>query len=199
MIRRPPRSTLFPTRRSSDLGDALLAAGLAVVITAEVLAWADHDRGLVVGAGLLLTIPLVLRRRSALVMFVLVSAGLQVITAVAPGFDNDSLSVVLAVFVSLYALGRHTRGREAWLGGVLFFVQAILFVEGDVGLSAADPGDIAFAFGFLGAPWVAGLTVRLRRERERLLGAENELLRTAQAEQAARAVAEERARIAREL
>src|SRR3712207_7249840 len=63
MIRRPPRSTLFPTRRSSDLGDALLAAALAVVITAEVLAWADHDGGLVVGAGLLLTIPLVLRRR----------------------------------------------------------------------------------------------------------------------------------------
>src|SRR5689334_23753403 len=27
MIRRPPRSTLFPTRRSSDLGDQKLAAG----------------------------------------------------------------------------------------------------------------------------------------------------------------------------
>src|SRR3989442_8887303 len=26
MIRRPPRSTLFPTRRSSDLGSAVLAA-----------------------------------------------------------------------------------------------------------------------------------------------------------------------------
>jgi len=180
-------------------GDALVAGILAVAMTAEVWAWADRDRSLVVVAGLLTTVPLVLRRRSTLVMFLLVSTGVRALTEVAPGFDNDSLSLVLAVFVSLYALGRHTNGWEAWLGGGLLVVQTGLFVHSDVGFSRADPGDVAFAVGFLGAPWLAGLTLRLRRDRERLLGAENDRLRTMQAEHAARAVAEERSRIAREL
>src|SRR3712207_7267225 len=35
MIRRPPRSTLFPTRRSSDLASALLSRMAATVVALE--------------------------------------------------------------------------------------------------------------------------------------------------------------------
>ena len=180
-------------------GDLVLAVVLAASMTFELLSWADSDRWTAVAGGLLATLPLVLRRRSPLAMFLLVSAGLALVGRVAPGFDNDSMSLVVVFFVALYSLGRHTAGLEAWLGGVLLVGQAVFFLEGDVGLNAADLGDIAFTIGFVGAPWAAGLTLRLRRERETFLHAENERLRVDQAAREARAVAEERARIAREL
>jgi signal transduction histidine kinase len=68
-----------------------------------------------------------------------------------------------------------------------------------VAISEVSLGSVAFAVGFVGGPWAAGLAIKLRRERETELNAENERLRREQEEQAARAVAEERSRIAREL
>jgi signal transduction histidine kinase len=180
-------------------GDAVLAVGLALTMTLELLAWADPDSAAALGAGLLATLPVVLRRRSPVAMFLLVAVGLELLGRVEPGFDNDSMSLVVVFFVSLYSLGRHTHGLEAWLGAGLLTVEAVLFVEGDVGLTGADLGDIAFTVGFLGAPWGAGLAVRLRQEREGFLRAEHERQRAEQQERALRAVAEERARIAREL
>ncbi|HEU5456455.1 MAG TPA: sensor histidine kinase, partial [Nocardioides sp.] len=106
---------------------------------------------------------------------------------------------VVAFILALYSLGRHARGTEAWLGAGGVLVTMVIFVDGEGGLAQADLGDLAFVLAFVGAPWAAGLTIRLRREREAMLGAENERLRREQQEQAARAVAEERSRIAREL
>ena len=73
------------------------------------------------------------------------------------------------------------------------------FVQSEGGLAQSDVGDFAFVLAFVGAPWAAGLTIRLRREREAVLGAENERLPTGAGGTRARAVAEERSRIAREL
>ena len=55
-----------------------------------------------------------------------------------------------------------------------------------------EVGDIAVPFLLLGGPWLAGLAIRSRREREVALEA-------ARVEEAGAAVADERARIAREL
>ena len=180
-------------------GDVVLAGVLAASMTLELLAWTDQVNGTAIAGGLLATLPLVLRRRSPLVMYLLVAVGMVVLGRAVPGFDNDSMSVVVVFFVGLYAVGRHTTGLEAWLGGALIVAEQVVFLQGDVGLTHADLGDIAFTVGFVGAPWLAGLTIRLRRERETFLHAENERLRADQTERAARAVAEERARIAREL
>ena len=184
-------------------GDQVLAGVLAVTITLELLIWSGThpgvDRPVAVAGCLLSSLPLVARRRSPALVFVLVMVGLLAVMHEAQGFDNDSMSLVVIFFVALYSLGRHAEGTEAWVGAGLIVVEGVLFIQGDVGLRHADPGDIAFTLGFVGAPWGAGLTVRLRRERERFLSAENERLRVEQAEREARAVAEERSRIAREL
>ncbi len=109
------------------------------------------------------------------------------------------MTFVVAFFVALYSLGRHATGIEAWLGVLGLVVTMAIFVNSEGGLAQADLGDFAFVLVFVGAPWAAGLTLRLRRERETELNAENDRLRREQEEQAARAVAEERSRIAREL
>ncbi|QZY29666.1 sensor histidine kinase [Nocardioides coralli] len=176
-------------------GDAVLAVVLAMIAVAEVVAWVEAGLATAVLWALVMTLPLALRRRSPLASFVLVMLGLNLLTVAQPGFDNDSSALVIAFFVSLYSLGRHARGVEAWLGGVALLVVMARFVQSEGGWQQTDLGDIAFLLGFVGAPWAAGFTLRLRQDREAQLNAENEALRREQEQ----AVAEERARIAREL
>ena len=181
-------------------GDVLWAVFLSALMTAEIAAWADTDLGLSILCGLLSTLPLALRRQRPLLMFVLAMGGLELLGQVQPGFDNDSSAFVIVFVHALYSLGRHARGLEMWLGVVGLLTVMVLFAYGeDEGIANADLGDIAYLLGFVGAPWAAGLTIRLRRERETVLNAENARLQTEQEELARRAVAEERARIAREL
>ena len=180
-------------------GDVLVAAVLAVTMTLELVAWAEDDVAQSVGIGLLATLPLAVRRRTPLVSFVLVMTGLHLLTAVQPGFDNDSMTFVVAFFWSLYSLGRHARGLDRWIGAVGLVTVMLLFAHSEGGLGQVDLGDVAYLVGVVGAPWAAGLTIQLRREREAVLSAENRRLEAEQEERARRAVAEERARIAREL
>jgi signal transduction histidine kinase len=102
------------------------------------------------------------------------------------------MSFVVVYLYNLYSLGAQARGVEAWLGVLGVLGTAAAFVVGD---GAHDASDIFFACAFVGSPWSVGVVVRLRGERERELRARNVALQ----EEAARAVADERARIAREL
>ena len=176
-------------------GDAALALVLACAATVELLVWGgtpDVPSLLLVLAS---TVPLAVRRTAPVVSFVSVQVGLRLLTYADPGFDNDSMAFVIAYFLSLFSVGRHATGVHAWLGaaGVMVSMGAFFSSEG------SDPGDVAFVLAVVGAPYAAGLTIRLRRERETVLNARNEALRAEQEEVARRAVAEERSRIAREL
>ncbi len=122
---------------------------------------------------------------------------IELVGELAPGFDNDSAALVITFFLALYSVGRHTAGTERWVGAGLVLLSAILFAVGEP--NAPDTGDIAFAAVFLGAPWLAGLTLRVRHDREHTWRARNEALRAEQEEREKRAVAAERSRIAREL
>jgi len=97
----------------------------------------------------------------------------------------------------LYSLGANARGRQAWGAAVLvpFAITAFVTDDGD----AFHWGDIVFAALIIGGPWGAGLAIRLRRDRERSLTLRTVELERDQDERARVAVAEERARIAREL
>jgi len=179
-------------------GDLIIAVVLATVFAAEVALLATANRALAVplaaGAGLALA----LRRQFPLLAFVVAIAGTLSAAFLAPGFDNNSAGILAVFVLALYSLGRHTEGLEAGLGGLLVLATTIVFLIGD-GAPYWVPGDLLFALGFVGGPWAAGVAIRLRRERERALSARNAELQREQDERARRAVAAERARIAREL
>ncbi len=184
--------------------DLLLAGVLTVVLVGELLAHPGAELARAVPAALVAGVGIGLRRRIPVVGFLLVAAGLPLVVVVAPGFDNASVSFVVVYITAHYSVGRWAAGREAVLGAVLVVGSMVVFGLGDaaandVGLDEVSLGSIAFAIMFVGGPWAAGLAIRLRKERETALGAENRRLESEQEERARRAVAEERSRIAREL
>jgi signal transduction histidine kinase len=177
-------------------GDAALALLLACGASVELLAWGGAPDVWSLLLVVVSTVPIALRRTAPLVSFVSVQVGLHLLTHLNPGFDNDSMAFVVAYLLSLYSVGRHASGTEAWLaaGGVMVAMGVFFASEG-----GSDLGDVAFVLAVVGSPYAAGLTLRLRREREVVLMARNAALRAEQEERARRAVTEERSRIAREL
>jgi signal transduction histidine kinase len=129
-------------------------------------------------------------------MVILVLITVRLVGDVAPGPDDEAISLPLLMLTALYLLGRWARGLQAWLGVGLVVACIAGFVIDD---GANDASDVAFGIAFVGTPWAVGVAMRLRRDRENQLRADAELLREDQEESARRAVAAERARIAREL
>jgi len=125
-----------------------------------------------------------LRRRQQPVLVlvaVLVCSGLTI------AFDYGQVGVAMAV--SLYSVGRYSPGR-LWNVCGLAVAMALAVVDAvTVGAAAVDAGGGALVVFLL---WYAGRRVRHRGERAALLDREEEA-------QKARVLAEERARIAREL
>jgi signal transduction histidine kinase len=143
---------------------------------------------LALGVAMLLAGSLAWRHRAPLVVLALAIA-----TALASaGAPMDApLAVVVALTLATYSVGVHAIGRDAVIGGAGVAVLIAVAVAKDLG---ADPeiNDVAVPALILGTPWLAGLSVRSRHERE----AAFDRLRL---EQANAAVADERARIARDL
>ncbi len=177
-------------------GDLLLAVTVAVLYAAEVARYPHADHAIAVPLAVVAGLTLALRRRLPVVTFVVVTCANVGVVAFADGFDSESIMFVAVFLFNLYSLGRHARGIEAWLGVAGVGLSVAGFVLGD---GAHNASDVFFAMAFCGTPWGAGVAVRLRRERERELTRTNEDLRRDREEQARRAVADERARIAREL
>ena len=170
--------------------DTLLAVLLCVVLEVELLLGSSaRDRPGAALAGALATLPLAYRSRFALPSFLAVWGGFALLSRLAPSFDSGSMAFLVAFVLSLYSLGAHTRGRQAWIGAALIPVGITLFVTDDG--DPFHPGDVVFGALIVGGPWLAGLALRLRRQREQRLEREKEA--------AEAAIAEERGRIAREL
>ncbi|HET6627966.1 MAG TPA: histidine kinase [Nocardioidaceae bacterium] len=177
-------------------GDRALVIALAVMYAVELLRWDDARIALAIPLGVAACFLLLLRRRLPVVMVVLLLFAIQLVDVVAPGFDDEAISFPLLMLTALYFLGRWTRGLQAWLGFGLVVACIVAFVIDD---GANDASDVAFGIAFVGTPWGVGVAMRLRRDRENRLQADAELLRDDQEDSARRAVAAERARIAREL
>ena len=176
--------------------DIIIAGVLAIVLTAEVAMWDFTDPVTVVPAALLATLPLALRRRSPLVAFVLSGVGFSAVIVLS-GNQETTVGLIAVYAVTLFSVGRYTRRLEAWISGVLVLVAAVAFLFIDP--EKPTLGGLAFSVAFIGGPWLAGLVVRLRVDREAALQRRNRDLLQEQAEHARAAVAAERARIAREL
>lgn len=171
-------------------GDAALACGITVVFAIEVVSWPDAQLPEALVASVLAALALAWRRTLVLPSYLVATLGSWGTLRFAEGLDNESLGFLLVFFVSLYSLGRWSRGTAGWVGGALVLAYIVAFSLGDAHAQRASvgPEDIGFATLFVGTPWAAGVAIRLRREREQTLLVESE-----------HAVARERARIAREL
>jgi signal transduction histidine kinase len=171
-------------------GDAALACTIAVVFAIEVATWDRAEMPAAVLTSIAAGLALVWRRTAALPSFLIATAGSWATVRFAPGIDNESVGFIVVFFVSLYSLGRWTRGSAAWVGALCVLAYIVGFVVGDANAQGVSVGLGAIGFGtlFVGTPWAAGVAIRLRREREQILVVESE-----------NAVARERARIAREL
>lgn len=180
--------------------DPALGVAVLALYAWEMAGWGPDRPGLLLAVAAVGSLGLALRRRTPLVAFLLCGASIQGVTTVAPGFDNDSAALVITFGVSLYSLGRYAVGLEQWLGVVAVVAVMVSFVLSEApGAASVDSGDVGFVLLFAGAPWGAGVVIRLRLERERLLRERNAALQRDQEAQARAAVAAERARIAREL
>jgi signal transduction histidine kinase len=202
------------TRRGAGLDPGtVLDAGIAIAGTTltAIAAWGPPSvNGAVAGPlwlravlPLLIGAPLVMRRRAPLLMWTLIWAGISLQTLIT-GYQPQGPGVVFVLFVGSYSLAAHSSLRRALAGlaimapGVTIYLHArhtggqSLIVHDIVG--GQLPGASLFFAGEILALWLAGLFVRARRQAASLAARNAALQR-----QAERAVAAERARIAREL
>jgi signal transduction histidine kinase len=170
--------------------DAAIAAVVGLVTIVSVLVADSNDPGeslTATGVALLVAqcVPLVWRRRDPLaVTLVVVAAGVAYGIAELP-----DPAIMFAPVLAVYTLAAH-QPRAITVPWALAGVAV-----GAIGLAVsrdADAADVAVNYFVFVTAWVAGDTVRSQRERVALVDAQRE-------EEARRAVADERVRIARDL
>jgi signal transduction histidine kinase len=206
-----PRSTLPAMRtllrRMLASQDPLLAAVLVVGVVAELLflgvpGLADLDEppgrlALIAAilAWLVVAAVTAWRRRSPLVVL-----GVAIVAAVLTlaGPLEGPAAATIAFGVVTYTAGAHLRDRDALVGGLgVAALVATAVVQPSAPIEEA--GDLAAVLAMLGGPWLAGVAIRERRDREASYRARAEAAELDREARAATAVAAERTRIAREL
>jgi signal transduction histidine kinase len=179
-------------------GDLLLAGLIGVLYVAEVLFESDvagHRLASALAAAAF-SATLAQRRRAPLVVLLAGLAVIELDNTLLPGLAEAG-AFLLGIVIALYSAGRHARGRT--------FAGCAAIVLAAIPLAAIEPGqpvgfsDFAFFGVFFAGPFVAGRIIRARREREQALIGHATALELEGDAKARDAVAEERARIAREL
>jgi signal transduction histidine kinase len=178
------------------LSDVLIAGALTVWAILE--AFLTSGSGSVpvrILAGCAMTVPLLLRRRFAFAVVLLVPAVLVVRAAIGSA-DEQAASFFPAVLLAAFSVALYERRRAlaiaggAWALGCTIAAFALGFAEQEG--AGGDAGNLTIISFFVCASWTAGLLLRRRAEHVRRVEAES-------GERAQEAVADERARIAREL
>jgi signal transduction histidine kinase len=176
-------------RSSPPVSDALLALGLALLVQLEI--WFTDvtvPKGLAVPAGLLMTLPLAWRRRAPLAVTV-VLMGSWTAQSLLDDSPQPPQIALLALLLALFSVSAHAERRRALAGGGASLAALLI----------SAPGDAPVLSPLFVGVWLAG---RLLHERQRLVAALEDrasALAREQGETARLAIAEERARIAREL
>jgi signal transduction histidine kinase len=181
--------------RTAEHGDAVLVALLAGTALLDALvSGAPVWDAVLVGA---IALPLLVRRRAPLAVLVLVIAADYAGYARGPGVGGAPQAWI-ALNVALYTVAAHCSRGRAIAGGTIVAAFALEYeiprlVEG------GRVADVVGEWLFLGGVWLLGRWVRQRRRRTDDLERHAAQLEADREALAREAVAEERARIAREM
>jgi signal transduction histidine kinase len=189
------RALRHPFPRVIEYADQLIVALLAGTALVEVLVSGDSVLDAVVGAAVAL--PLLARRRAPLL--VLVAVIVLGYAGYARGASvGGSLQAWIALNVALYSVAAHCERPRAIAGAVIVAVFVLLF-EIPALVEGGRVDGLAGEWLFLGGVWLLGRWVRQRRQRTADLERHAADLQADRAALAREAVADERARIAREM
>ena len=182
-------------REHGDLG---LAGALALAMCFELAIRGVAQPLVSIPCALFGCLALALRRSLPLVAVLLTGAGVFGLIRAEPTWNQYSVVLGAVLLIALYSLGAYAPGYIVWLGALIVLFGIVLqLLLNDVDIRS--PGIIVVGTAIIGGPWAVGLAVRLQRDYELSLAAENRSLKSELEERSRLAVAEERARIAREL
>src|SRR3954470_2522915 len=184
---------LFP--RTIEYGDQLIVALLAGTALVEVLVSGASVLAAVVGAAIAL--PLLARRRAPLLVLAAVIA-LGYAGYARGASVGGSLQAWIVLNVALYSVAAHCERKRAIAGAVIVAAFVLLF-EIPALVEGGRVDDLAGEWLFLGGVWLLGRWVRQRRQRTADLERQAADLEADRSALAREAVADERARIAREM
>jgi len=169
-------------------GDALLAIALAALIESELLASDVSGPTMVLLLlGLVVTLPLALRRRAPIVAVAIVMAGVVAFGVLS--LEQEPQTPLLAVLLATYSVGVYASRASALVGGAIALG----------GVLANEPGDFVVLGPLVAATWLVGRLVRAHSLQATRLAELTAVLEREQADNARLAIAHERVRIAREL
>ena len=174
-----------------------LALALLVAIVVEI--WGaplDGSKTTLVACGAAATLPLLLRRRAPLAAPLAVFAALAVTSLLEPLGLYDSTFFFFGALLAAWVVGEGNAGRNALIGLLAAEATVVLVTRRfpDEGV-----GDYVWVSLFFAAAWLAGFTVGHRARQARAAEDRLALAEAHRRAEAELAVADERARIAREL
>lgn len=190
-LRRPPRL------------DVLIAVAVFAIAQAETWLTTAYDpKGPYVAAAAAMTVPLAWRRSAPVAVLAL--AFVPLLAMALAGHRIDAAYVMLVLLMAFSAVGAYCERRRAAAGLVLgiALLAVLMLLENVVESGDPDPpvaGDVIFLAAILGVVWALAVALRERSLRAGELQDRADRLEREREEQARIAVAEERARIAREL
>jgi signal transduction histidine kinase len=181
-------------RRVIDLG---LPLGLFVLALVELAMGPDIDAPALVVALFVggTTLPLLWRRRAPLVVLIAVLASVA-IPYTTHQIANELSAPFAGALAAAYAGGAYTNARDGRIALAVIAAMAVLMA---VTIGEDVLGDAVFIGGILFVVWAAATLVRSRQDLATSLAARTVELEHEREEKAKLAVADERARIAREL
>jgi signal transduction histidine kinase len=178
----------MPNRR-----DMLLALGLLAVAELEIVLAGATPAGVLLAG--VFTLPLAFRRRRPLVAVAGLVATPLLARLLGDAWDTMPITFAVALLVVEFSVAAYSRPVTAVAGGLLAFAAAAL---GDVWVDDGE-GELGVVAALAAGPWLAGWFARpLHHESEELAQLAAQLERRREAG-ARLAVADERARLAREL
>ena len=191
------RVRAFFLRRGPFGGDGLVAVAAAIACELE-LGLSHHIQGphaVNAISALLVTLPIAWRRVTPLVVAPLVTATVAVQDALNGDLTENSLVPILTIPLALYALGALCARRQALTG----FAASLAFAWIAALLESEIAGTFVFVTALIGGPFLVGRIVNARSQLAWELADKAIRLEREKESQSELAVAEERARIAREM